>query len=147
MFTSIVTGTDGSSTAREAVEKAADLARLTGAHLHLVSACRPAGQAALAMTGATPIMLPAGVEEEARREVGRMLAGLADEIGRLGVKVTTHVREEAPADAILDVAELEKADLVVVGNRGMRGARRFLGSVPNSVAHAAPCAVLIVHTT
>jgi nucleotide-binding universal stress UspA family protein len=36
---------------------------------------------------------------------------------------------------------------IVVGNKGMRGARRVLGSVPNSVAHLAPCSVLIVDTT
>ena len=147
MFTSIVAGTDGSSSAREAVDKAADLARLTGARLHLVSAFRPVGQAPLAMAGAVPVVLPSGLEEEARRQVAQMLAGLRDEIGRLGVDVSTHVRDQGASEAILDVAELEKADLIVVGNKGMRGARRILGSVPNSVAHAAPCAVLIVHTT
>lgn len=147
MFTSIVAGTDGSTSARQAVETAADLARLTGAHLHLVSAFKPAGQAPLAMTGAAPMMLPPGLDEEVRREVEQMLAGLATEIGRMGVSVTSHCRPQAPAEALLDVAENEKADLIVVGNKGMRGARRILGSVPNSVAHAAPCAVMIVHTT
>ena len=50
------------------------------------------------------------------------------------------------ASAILGIAESEDADLIVVGNRGMTGARRVLGSVPNSVAHGARCAVLIVPT-
>jgi nucleotide-binding universal stress UspA family protein len=45
------------------------------------------------------------------------------------------------------VATRVDADLVIVGNKGMRGARRVLGSVPNSIAHKAPCAVLIVDTT
>jgi len=53
-----------------------------------------------------------------------------------------------PADAILDVAEEQEADLVVVGNKGMTGAKRFLlGSVPNKVSHHAPCSVLIIRTT
>ena len=58
------------------------------------------------------------------------------------------MREGDPAETILDAAEEEAVDLIVVGNRGMRGAKRFLlGSVPNRVAHRAPCNVLIVHTT
>jgi nucleotide-binding universal stress UspA family protein len=62
--------------------------------------------------------------------------------------VQTHASEGDPADAILDVAEEIKADLIVVGNKGMTGARRFLlGSVPNNVSHHAPCSVIIVKTT
>jgi nucleotide-binding universal stress UspA family protein len=65
-----------------------------------------------------------------------------------GIEVNTHSREGDPADAILDVAEETGADLVVVGNKGMTGARRFLlGSVPNKVSHHAPCGVYIVRTT
>ena len=52
------------------------------------------------------------------------------------------------ADAIVDVAEEQRCDLIVVGNKGMTGAKRFLlGSVPNKVSHHAPCSVLIVRTT
>ena len=62
-----------------------------------------------------------------------------------GVDVETFAREGDPADAILDVAEERNADLIVVGNKGMTGARRFLlGSVPNKVSHHAPCSVLII---
>ena len=60
----------------------------------------------------------------------------------------THPREGDPADAILDVAEEIEADLIVVGNKGMTGAKRFLlGSVPNKISHHAPCGVYIVRTT
>jgi nucleotide-binding universal stress UspA family protein len=55
--------------------------------------------------------------------------------------------DAAPADAICEVATQVKADVIVVGNKGMTGVRRVLGSVPNSVAHQAPCAVLIAFTT
>jgi nucleotide-binding universal stress UspA family protein len=62
--------------------------------------------------------------------------------------VETFARQGDAADAILDVAEEQRADLIVVGNRGMTGAKRFLlGSVPNKVSHHAPCSVLIVRTT
>ena len=64
------------------------------------------------------------------------------------VDVITHPREGEAADAILDVAEEQRADLIVVGNKGMTGAKRFLlGSVPNKVSHHAPCSVLIIRTT
>ena len=65
-----------------------------------------------------------------------------------GVEVETMAREGDPADAILDVAEEKGADLIVVGNKGMTGAKRFLlGSVPNKVSHHAPCSVMIIRTT
>jgi nucleotide-binding universal stress UspA family protein len=60
--------------------------------------------------------------------------------------VETYCVGQAAASAILDIAQSQDADLIVVGNRGMTGARRVLGSVPNSVAHGARCAVLIVPT-
>jgi nucleotide-binding universal stress UspA family protein len=64
------------------------------------------------------------------------------------VKVDTFAREGDAADAILDVAEETNADLIVVGNKGMTGTKRFLlGSVPNKVSHHAPCSVLIIRTT
>jgi nucleotide-binding universal stress UspA family protein len=126
VYRSIVVGTDGSETAQRALAAAADLARLAGAALELVSAHEPVNP---------------------REAVD---ATLADAVGRLegsGLVVRTHTREGDPADAILDVAEEQDADLIVVGNKGMTGARRFLlGSVPNKISHYAPCSVLIVRT-
>jgi nucleotide-binding universal stress UspA family protein len=52
-----------------------------------------------------------------------------------------------PAAEIVAIAQRESADLVVLGSRGMRGAGRLLGSIPNKVSHRAPCDVLIVLTT
>jgi nucleotide-binding universal stress UspA family protein len=64
------------------------------------------------------------------------------------VQVETYARQGDPADAILDVAEENNADLIVVGNKGMTGAKRFLlGSVPNKVSHHAPSSVMIIRTT
>ena len=72
-----------------------------------------------------------------------MLDKAAAEAKKAKVEVVTHPREGDPADAILDVAEENKADLVIVGNKGMTGARRFLlGSVPNKISHHSPCDVL-----
>ena len=83
-----------------------------------------------------------------REEVDATLSDAADVVREAGLEVETFAREGDPADAILDVAEERGADLIVVGNKGMTGARRFLlGSVPNRVSHHAPCSVLIVRTT
>jgi nucleotide-binding universal stress UspA family protein len=63
-------------------------------------------------------------------------------------EVETVARQGDAADAILDVAEEQRSDLIVVGNKGMTGAKRFLlGSVPNKISHHAPCSVLIVRTS
>jgi nucleotide-binding universal stress UspA family protein len=64
------------------------------------------------------------------------------------VKVEIHAVPGEPADALIGVAKEVGADLLVVGNRGMSGARRFvLGSVPNKVSHHSPCNLLVVDTT
>ena len=83
-----------------------------------------------------------------REDVSATLAEAAKALEAEGVRVETHAREGDPADAILDVAEEQGADLIVVGNKGMTGAKRFLlGSVPNKVSHHAPCSVMIIRTT
>jgi nucleotide-binding universal stress UspA family protein len=141
MFQSIVVGTDGSQTAAEAVRRAAELARSSGAQLHLVSAYKPIQGAKV--TGGGP-------ESEAWRVAPDMNveAILRDTMSSLrDLQVEEHSRQGDPADAILSVAEDCGADLIVVGNKGMTGGKRFLlGSVPNKVSHHAPCSVMIVHT-
>lgn len=147
MFSSIVVGTDGSSTARTAVDKAAALAKQCGAHLHLVSGYKAPSQI-MAMPMAEAMMAPgAASDQEVHESVEGMLRDLAKEIEGDGISVSVYACPENPADALLDVAAHQSADLIVVGSRGMTGARRILGSVPNNVAHHAGCSVLIVHTT
>jgi nucleotide-binding universal stress UspA family protein len=147
VFNRIVVGTDGSETAAEAVRQATGLAKLTGATLSLVSAYAPASARRVK---AEQSEAPADVQYEIgpREDVNLLLDAAAAEAKKEGVEVQTHPVEGDPADAILNVAEETKADLIVVGNKGMTGARRFvLGSVPNNVSHHAPCSVIIVRTT
>ena len=64
-----------------------------------------------------------------------------------GYAVTTHAVQEDPADALISVADTVDATMIVVGSKGMHGARRLtLGNVPNKVSHHARCNVLIVAT-
>jgi nucleotide-binding universal stress UspA family protein len=147
VFTRIVVGTDGSETAAEAVRQAIDLAKLSGATLSVVSAYQPVSKRRVE---GEKLDAPADVQYEInpREDVNIVLDSAAAAIRKEGVEVQTHPVEDDPADAILNVAEETDADLIVVGNKGMAGARRFLlGSVPNNVSHHAPCSVLIVRTT
>jgi nucleotide-binding universal stress UspA family protein len=147
VFTRIVVGTDGSETAAEAVRQAVDLARLSNATLSIVSAFEPVPERRVAGEQGDA---PADVQHEIgpREDVNLILDGAAAEAKKAGLGVQTHPIEADPANAILDVAEETNADLIVVGNKGMSGARRFLlGSVPNKVSHHAPCSVIIVRTT
>jgi nucleotide-binding universal stress UspA family protein len=147
LFKRIVVGTDGSETAGEAVRQAVGLAEATGAALDVVSAYEPVpGHRLREESGEIPGDIAYAVGP--REDVNVILEAAAGPAQEAGVDVQTHAREGDPADAILDVAEETGADLVVVGNKGMTGARRFLlGSVPNKISHHAPCGVYIVRTT
>jgi nucleotide-binding universal stress UspA family protein len=147
MFQSIVVGTDGSDTARKAVSEAVELAKALGASIELVSAYEPVPAHRLREESrAAPDDLQWMVNP--REDVDATLREAGEEVEEAGVTVRTYAREGDPADAILDVAEERGADLIVVGNKGMTGAKRFLlGSVPNKVSHHAPCSVLIIRTT
>lgn len=147
MFASIVVGTDGSQTATEAVRQAVELANSVGARVEIVSAYEPVSGERLREEGE---QAPEDVQWmiNHREEVEATLAEAAKVAERAGVACTTYARQGDPADAILDVAEEQDVDLIVVGNKGMTGAKRFLlGSVPNKVSHHAPCSVLIIRTT
>lgn len=147
MFESIVVGTDGSDTARKAVREAVGLARSLGASLDIVSAYEPVSDLRLREESR---QAPADLQWtiNAREDVEATLREASDEVEGSGLEVRTFAREGDPADAILDVAEERGSDLIVVGNKGMTGAKRFLlGSVPNKVSHHAPCSVLIIRTT
>jgi nucleotide-binding universal stress UspA family protein len=147
VFTRIVVGTDGSETAAEAVRQATELAKLSGAKLSIVSAYAPVSGRRVS---GEQQQAPADVQYEIgpREDVNIILDAAAAEAKEAGIEVQTHPVEADPADAILNVAEETNADLIVVGNKGMTGARRYLlGSVPNNVSHHAPCSVIIVRTT
>jgi nucleotide-binding universal stress UspA family protein len=147
LFTRIVVGTDGSETAGEAVSRAVEVAKLAGAQLSIVSAYEPVSKRRVEaeQEGAPPDVQH---EINPREDVNLVLEAAAAAAKKEGVDVQIHPVEANPADAILGVAEKTGADLIVVGNKGMTGTRRFLlGSVPNNVSHHAPCSVMIVRTT
>jgi nucleotide-binding universal stress UspA family protein len=129
------------------VRQAAELAALHGATLDVVSAYEPVPKR---RSDAEQRGAPEDIQHEfgPREDVNFALDAASAIAREKDVEVTPHAMDGDPADAILSVAEKREADLIVVGNKGMTGARRFLlGSVPNKVSHHAPCSVIIVRTT
>lgn len=143
----ILVGTDGSPTADTAIRHAARLARSMGAALHVLSAYNPPDpkqvsrwvqEAPAEFTG----LITGTSAAEAAIERGQRAAK------EEGIAADARFEEGDPADVLIGTAERDGIDLIIVGNRGMTGAKRFLlGSVPHKVSHHAPCDVLIVHTT
>lgn len=132
MIRSILVGTDTSAAAAVAVEEAGSLARAQDAEL-LVLYVRPP-------LDAREVFDPADVPD-----VDRHLDGLRSQLSN--VKLRTRQENGDPAETICDVAAEEGVDVIVIGNRGTHGRRRwFLGSVPNAVVQHSPCSVLIVDT-
>ena len=139
VFETVVVGADDSATARQAVLIAADVAQLAGGKLHIVTAYDPKS------------VRHQDVPEEFRfsntiHPADVLLEALSNLVRERGLEPVVHAATGSPSEAIVRVAEQVEADLIVVGNKGMKGVRRVLGSVPNSIAHSAPCSVLIADT-
>ncbi|WP_320671404.1 universal stress protein [Patulibacter defluvii] len=127
MFEKIVVGTDGSPTALVALRHAIRLAAAGGASIDVVTAHDPEREGD-----------PEAILRDAEAVVRE--GGVAD--------VRTHAVPGDPAEAIIRLTDRVKGDLIVIGNKGMTGTKRFLlGSVPDKISHHADASVLIVHTT
>jgi nucleotide-binding universal stress UspA family protein len=129
MYERIVVGVARVETAQKAAQHAIDLAKKLGAELHLVTAYSAKD---------------AGWTDREQQHAEGFLESIALSSG---LPLRTHALPGDPAAAILRVAGEIDADLIVVGNKGMQGASRILGSVPNSIAHKTNCSILIVSTT
>lgn len=144
MGDSIVVGTDGSETAKQAVDEAVRLAKALGADVHVVSAFEPVRGAKIAGAPEGAAKVWAVHPDDA---VEGILSQATTGVRLAGVEVTPHAIQRDPADALLQVADEVGASMIVVGSKGMHGARRLaLGNVPNKVSHHARCNVLIVAT-
>ncbi|WP_436794830.1 universal stress protein [Actinospongicola halichondriae] len=124
MYQRIIVGTDGSKTAAKAVQRAVDIAESSGASLTILTAAKPSkGQSVVDAAKAAH-------------------AGSSAEIDTLVV-------DADPVSALIETARTGGYDLLVVGNKGMTGVRRFLeiGAVPNKLSHHLPTSMLVVRTT
>jgi nucleotide-binding universal stress UspA family protein len=139
VISTIAVGTDGSATAGKAIEMAGALARRFDAKLVLLSAFKDLTRRG----GDESAELQWKTSSAAR--VQELLSRAENAMRRERIDCTTRVAEGDAADVLVQLASECGADLLVIGNKGMQ--RRLLGSVPNSVAHKAPCSVLVVKTT
>jgi len=139
MFDVILVGADDSPTARRAVEAACEICAMSEGTLHIVTAFDQ-----LTLAGGDTHEFKNVINEEDGRALLQTLSFIAK---KHDVEPVLHSAKGNPADVLIAKADEVGADLIVVGNRGMKGVRRVLGSVPNSVAHGAACSVLIVDTT
>ncbi len=142
-YKTILVGTDGSETAMRAVDEAVAIAARTDAKLVIGVAyrCEPIDDSS-GLPRDEMWQISPGSQAEDIVFSGR------DRAAKYGVEsVGRSLSSETPAAALLDLADEVDADLIVVGNKGMTGARRFLlGSVPNYITHHAKCDVLIART-
>jgi nucleotide-binding universal stress UspA family protein len=142
MVSKIAVGVDGSATANRAVDMAAEIAQRFGAELVLLSALHDAS------AGSEDLEVNSAELEWATNPSARVqhhIATARERLASTGVKTSALTDEGDPGEVLVRLAEECGADLLVVGNKGMQ--RRILGSVPNTVAHKAPCSVLVVKTT
>src|SRR5690242_5993518 len=144
MYRTIVVGTDCSPTAEAAVAKAAELAKSMGAVLYVVSAFH---EPVSAMVAASASAVPAADWTAAIDDrVGRVIA-TGERLRNEGLRVVARVEHGEAAATLVTIAAEVDADLIVVGDRGLKGLRGLLGSVPNTVAHRAKTDVLVIHTS
>ena len=144
MVKTIAVGTDGSDTAQIAVDFAMDMAEKYGAKIVIASAYAPVAEDRLRKEQAdAPQDIQWSINPS--EDVDATLRVAEEAAKDRGLSYASDARNGDPADVLIDIATDHDADVVVVGNKGMQ--RRILGSVPNSVAHKAPCSVLVVKTT
>ena len=141
MISTVAVGTDGSATAAEAVTQAADLARHLDAKLVLLSAFRDSRSA----PGGAGDDIELQWASNSSARVRTVLERTAAELGKSGLDCQTRFDEGDPAEVLTRLAEECGADLLVIGNKGMK--RRVLGSVPKAVTQKAGCSVLVAKTT
>ena len=139
MFKHILLGVDGSEHALHAAKTAADLARsLQSETLRIV----------VAYDSVPPYLGEPNMQTaiSARmKEAEKILQKAVGVVGKIPGEIHTETLEGPPAEAILDVANTRKCDLIVMGSRGLgRLTGLLLGSQSQKVVQHAPCPVLIV---
>lgn len=149
----ILTGVDGSDSARMAAEKAATLAVALGSELHVVSAFTVSMSEMFqtVRTSNDPTVIGNAVKKlteehsgEAERSASETAAALRTKFPDL--KIVSRAVEGAPGSVLVSEAEANQAEMIVVGNKRVQGPGRVLGSVARTVASETTCDLYVVHT-
>jgi nucleotide-binding universal stress UspA family protein len=140
MYKKILVPTDGSEFAKKAQKHALFLSKVSGAELVAVSVTENNFVNGLPLDDEV-YQLNQILKERSQENLKEF-----DELNEDDLKVTHVIREGSPAKVILEVAEDEDIDLIVMGSSGKSGFDRFImGSVADKVVNSAKCAVLVVH--
>lgn len=138
MLKKILVGYDGSPFAKNALNVALDLAKKYGAPITVIAVAHVPDFAD------TKDEID-GVLEDAKNFFAKVLEEAQKLAAAEGITVTTNVIPGHPAEALVNLAEEENYDLIVLGARGLSGIKRYLlGSVSEAVVRHAHCPVLIV---
>ena len=139
MFQKILLAFDGSDHDAVALRKAADLALLCKAELHLLGVVSTVNAVALLQADAPPELFA-----QDRGFIEGALADAAGNLGARGLNVETAIREGSPAHEISTYAQTMAADLAVIGHsdKGFL-ARWFEGSIGAALIRDLPCSLLI----
>ena len=141
-FQRIVAATDFLPTSQPALEEAERIAEECGARLLIVHAYQIP---ALASVAETPARVYEDFERAVRTVGEKSLDALVAHARTRGIDARGLLREGPADEEVLAAAEHEKADLIVMGTHGRRGASRLLmGSVASRVVCRSPCPVLTV---
>ncbi|MGV0838284.1 universal stress protein [Mycolicibacterium thermoresistibile] len=144
-YQTVVVGTDGSDSSLRAVDRAGQIASGAGARLIVATAYFPQSED----QRAADVLKDEGYKMSGNAPIYAILREGRDRAKAAGAEdIEERAIVGAPVDALVELAEEVKADLLVVGNVGLSTiAGRLLGSVPANVARRAKIDVLIVHTT
>ena len=161
-YSKILVGTDGSTTAMSAVDRAADLAAALGAALLIVCAYDPPSDAELEGMAASAGSISAqwdadrslrDVPDEFRWRIAGaaqaqdVLERSEEHAAKHGVDAEVRTVKGPAPEVLISIVEEEGFELIVVGSVGMTGAQRFkLGNVPHRISHHAPTDLLILRT-
>lgn len=144
-YRTVVVGTDGSDSSLRAVDRAGEIAGGSGARVVVATAYFPQSED----HHAADVLKDEGYKATGNAPIYAILREATDRAKAAGAtEVVEKAIVGAPVDALVELAESEKADLLVVGNVGLSTiAGRLLGSVPANVARRSKIDVLIVHTS
>ncbi|GHD11189.1 universal stress protein [Zhihengliuella salsuginis] len=141
MSGTVIVGVDGSTTSFKAASRAATVAAGLGATLTVVTAYAKDSTEVVEIGNDTWVLDSAEQADKLTNQVAFKLREVVP-----GAKIVTKAVKGKPTEALVKAAEEEEAQLIVVGNVGMKGLGRVLGSVATSVAHNSPCDVYVVKT-
>jgi nucleotide-binding universal stress UspA family protein len=140
VYKKILLPTDGSENAQRAVKRGIELAKAVGASVTAVYVIDTSSFVSLPET-----FVWENVRDLMEEEGKKSLDHAKKVAQKHSVKAKTLIKEGSPSKEIINTAEEEKSDLIILGTAGRTGLDKFfLGSISEKVLRSAPCAVMVI---